>query len=85
MAAQNSSKTAEYMALFRALESKRSRRTRLFADPFYLGQAMLGPKVTLGDNDDAIVYFGLGAEAGALAAARTKSGRCEVTGGRIIL
>jgi methyltransferase (TIGR00027 family) len=33
MAAQNSSKTAEYMALFRALESKRSRRTRLFADP----------------------------------------------------
>jgi methyltransferase (TIGR00027 family) len=34
MAAQNSSKTAEYMALFRALESKRSGRTRLFADPF---------------------------------------------------
>ena len=40
---------------------------RLSADPFYLGQAMLGSKVTLGDNDDAIVYFGLGAEAGALA------------------
>ena len=33
MPAQNSSKTAEYMALFRALESKRSGRTRLFADP----------------------------------------------------
>ncbi len=34
MRAQDSSKTAEYMALFRALESKRSGRTRLFADPF---------------------------------------------------
>jgi len=33
MRVQNSSKTAEYMALFRALESKRSGRTRLFADP----------------------------------------------------
>jgi methyltransferase (TIGR00027 family) len=33
MTAQNSSRTAEYMALFRALESKRSGRTRLFADP----------------------------------------------------
>jgi hypothetical protein len=37
---------------------------RLAADPFYLGQGLLGPKVTLGDNDDAVVYFGLGAEAG---------------------
>jgi methyltransferase (TIGR00027 family) len=34
MTTDDSSKTAEYMALFRALESKRSRRTRLFADPF---------------------------------------------------
>jgi methyltransferase (TIGR00027 family) len=33
MEADNSSKTAEYMALFRALESKRPSRTRLFADP----------------------------------------------------
>ena len=33
MTVQNSSKTAEYMALFRALESRRSWRTRLFADP----------------------------------------------------
>jgi methyltransferase (TIGR00027 family) len=33
MEADNFSKTAEYMALFRALESKRSSRTRLFADP----------------------------------------------------
>jgi methyltransferase (TIGR00027 family) len=33
MEADNSSKTAEYMALFRALESKRSSRTRLLADP----------------------------------------------------
>jgi methyltransferase (TIGR00027 family) len=33
MTAQISSKTAEYMALFRALESRRSGRMRLFADP----------------------------------------------------
>jgi methyltransferase (TIGR00027 family) len=33
MEAGKSSKTAEYMALFRALESKRSSSTRLFADP----------------------------------------------------
>jgi methyltransferase (TIGR00027 family) len=33
MKSDNSSKTAEYMALFRALESKRSSRTRLFSDP----------------------------------------------------
>jgi methyltransferase (TIGR00027 family) len=33
MKADNSSKTAEYMALFRALESERSGRPRLFADP----------------------------------------------------
>jgi len=37
---------------------------RLAADPFYLGQALLGPKITLGDNDDAVVYFGRDAEAG---------------------
>jgi methyltransferase (TIGR00027 family) len=33
MMTDDSSKTAEYMALFRALESKRSSRTRLFSDP----------------------------------------------------
>lgn len=33
MTTDNSSKTAEYMALFRALESKRSSRVRLFSDP----------------------------------------------------
>jgi methyltransferase (TIGR00027 family) len=33
MTADNSSETAEYMALFRALESKRSSRMRLFSDP----------------------------------------------------
>jgi methyltransferase (TIGR00027 family) len=33
MTTGNSSKTAEYMALFRALESKRSSRVRLFSDP----------------------------------------------------
>ena len=33
MTTVNSSKTAEYMAFFRALESKRSSRIRLFSDP----------------------------------------------------
>ncbi|HTB97760.1 MAG TPA: SAM-dependent methyltransferase [Terracidiphilus sp.] len=33
MPPDDSSKTAEYMALFRALETRRSSRTRLFADP----------------------------------------------------
>lgn len=31
---------------------------KLPADPFYMGQAMLGPEVTLGDLADAVVYFG---------------------------
>jgi uncharacterized iron-regulated protein len=31
---------------------------KLTADPFYFGQAMLGPQVTLGDLADAVVYFG---------------------------
>jgi hypothetical protein len=30
----------------------------LEADPFYLGQAMFGAQVTLGDLADAVVYFG---------------------------
>ena len=38
---------------------------RLVANPFYLGEAMLPDDVTLGDNDDAVVWFGLGADAGA--------------------
>lgn len=35
-----------------------SAAAKLTADPFYLGQAMLGPDVTLGDLADAVVYFG---------------------------
>jgi len=31
---------------------------QLTADPFYLGQAMLGAQITLGDLADAVVYFG---------------------------
>lgn len=30
---------------------------KLIADPFYMGQAMLGSQVTLGDLADAVVYF----------------------------
>jgi hypothetical protein len=36
----------------------------LVANPFYLGQAMLPDDVTIGDNDDAIVYFGRDSAAG---------------------
>ena len=32
---------------------------RFEADPFYAGQAMLGPQVRLGDLADAVVYFGV--------------------------
>jgi Surface antigen variable number repeat len=39
---------------------------KLVANPFYLGQAMLPDATTLADLDDAIVYFGRGADAGAL-------------------
>jgi len=35
-----------------------SAAAKLEADPFYLGQAMLGTHVTLGDLADAVVYFG---------------------------
>jgi hypothetical protein len=35
-----------------------SAAAKLEADPFYLGQAMLGTQVTLGDLADAVVYFG---------------------------
>ena len=31
---------------------------KLTADPFYMGQAMLGSQVTLGDLVDGVVYFG---------------------------
>ncbi|HUK34284.1 MAG TPA: hypothetical protein VLV86_10255, partial [Vicinamibacterales bacterium] len=46
------------------LLGKSPRIAALPADPFYLGQAMFGPDVTLGDIDDAIVSFGANAEAG---------------------
>ena len=36
----------------------------LTADPFCLGQTMLGPGITLGDQDDAIITFGAGASVG---------------------
>jgi hypothetical protein len=35
-----------------------TRAATLLANPFYLGQAMLDPSTTLGDLDDAGVYFG---------------------------
>jgi hypothetical protein len=35
-----------------------SAAANLEADPFYLGQAMFGAQVTLGDLADAVVYFG---------------------------
>ena len=35
-----------------------SAAARFEADPFYAGQAMLGPQVKLGDLADAVVYFG---------------------------
>jgi len=31
---------------------------KLAADPFYMGQAMLGSQITLSDLADAVVYFG---------------------------
>jgi len=63
--------SAQFAASTRALEATlRSRQWpmliplagsaagKLTADPFYLGQAMLGAEITLGDLADAIVYFG---------------------------
>jgi hypothetical protein len=35
-----------------------TRAATLLANPFYLGEAMLSPPTTLGDIDDACVYFG---------------------------
>jgi len=35
-----------------------TRAAALAANPFYLGQAMLSPSTTIGDLDDACVYFG---------------------------
>lgn len=62
---------AEFAASSRALEATlRSRNwpvlfalpgsaaANLAADPFYLGQAMLGAQVTLGELADAVVFFG---------------------------
>ncbi len=61
----------QFAAASRALESTLRNRNwpvlfavpgsaaaKLEADPFYLGQAMLGPDVRLGDLADAVVYFG---------------------------
>jgi hypothetical protein len=39
---------------------------KLIANPFYLGQGMLPADTTLGDLDDAIVYFGRTPEVGTL-------------------
>lgn len=47
-----------------SLEQNRQ-AARLAADPFYLGQAMLGADVTLGQDDDAVVSFGLDPQYGA--------------------
>jgi hypothetical protein len=62
---------AQFAASTRALEATlRSRQWpvliplagsaagELPADPFYMGQAMLGPEIALGDLADAVVYFG---------------------------
>ncbi len=38
----------------------------MLANPFYLGEAMLPPNITIGDNDDAVIYFGRGADVGAV-------------------
>jgi hypothetical protein len=67
----DSNAAAQFAASTRALEGTlRSRQWpvliplagaaagKLTADPFYLGQAMLGPEITLGDLADAVVYFG---------------------------
>jgi hypothetical protein len=35
-----------------------TRAATLVANPFYLGQAMLNPSTTIGDLDDACLYFG---------------------------
>jgi hypothetical protein len=47
----------EFDESLKALEDTVSARA-LLANPFYLGQAMLDPSTTLGDLDDAGVYFG---------------------------
>jgi len=62
---------AQFTTACRALEATLRTRTwpvlfalpgsavaRFEADPFYAGQAMLGPQVRLGDLADAVVYFG---------------------------
>jgi len=48
------------------VETAGSTAGKLLADPFYLGQAMLPPGTTLGDLDDAVIYFGKTPELGAL-------------------
>jgi len=66
-----STETQQLDASLRALEDTVSSRDRpvmislmhtraaaLAANPFYLGQAMLPPSTTIGDLDDACVYFG---------------------------
>lgn len=67
----DSDAAAQFAASTRALEGTlRSRQWpvliplpgsaagKLMADPFYLGQAMLGSQITLADLADAVVYFG---------------------------
>jgi hypothetical protein len=48
-----------------ALLKKGSAAGKLIANPFYLGEAMLPPNVTLSDLDDACIYFGRTPELGA--------------------
>jgi hypothetical protein len=51
----------------------RSGAATLVANPFYLGQGMLPAETTLGDLDDAVVYFGRGPHAGLLVRRRRNS------------
>lgn len=56
MKAGEASKTAEYMALFRALEGTRSRRLRLFVDP--LARAFLRPSLRLAADVSRLPFCG---------------------------
>jgi hypothetical protein len=54
-ALENSVSTRERPVL---IPLRDTRAATLLANPFYLGEAMLSPSTTLGDIDDACVYFG---------------------------
>ncbi len=56
MKAGEASKTAEYMALFRALEGTRSRRQRLFVDP--LARVFLRPSLRLAADVSRLPFCG---------------------------